>query len=107
MRRAGWPRILLTILAVGLVAAVAAALLPDNPYQRYATLDHTIQNRVRWIYERLHFDPTPVDVAVIGPSRSGAGVSSPRLEADLAAQRPRLGTRSTSRSPRTGATSTG
>ncbi|MBV8971431.1 MAG: hypothetical protein JO290_03975 [Sphingomonadaceae bacterium] len=85
MRRAPWLRLLTAILGVAVLAGVAAALLPNDPYQRYATLDHTIQNRVRWIYERVHFDPTPVDIAVIGPSRSGAGISSPRLEADLAA----------------------
>ena len=85
MRRPGWPRLLLAILGVAVLAAAAASLLPDDPYMRYATLDHTIQNRVRWIYERIHFDPTPIDIAVIGPSRSGAAVSSPRLEADLRA----------------------
>ena len=84
MRRVRWPAKLAAILAVALVAAAAAALLPDDPYQRYATLDHTIQNRVRWIYERLHFDPAPIDVVVIGPSRTGAAISGPRLEADLA-----------------------
>lgn len=85
MRRVAWPRTLTAIGAVALVAAAAAAALPDDPYMRYATLDHTIQNRIRWIYERIHFDPTPIDIAIIGPSRSGAAVSSPRLEADLRA----------------------
>lgn len=86
MRRRHWAGTLAAIAAVALLAAAAASLLPDDPYMRYATLDATIQNRVRWIYERIHFDPAPVDVAIIGPSRSGAGVSSPRLEADLRAR---------------------
>ena len=85
MRVIRWGRLLAAIVAVAGLAAAAASLLPDDPYMRYATLDHTIQNRVRWIYERIHFDPAPVDVAVIGPSRSGAAVAAPRLEADLAA----------------------
>ena len=85
VRRIGWPRRLLAIFGVAVLAGVAASVLPDDPYMRFATLDHTIQNRVRWIYERIHFDPAPIDVAIIGPSRSGAGVSSPRLEADLRA----------------------
>jgi hypothetical protein len=85
MRRFRWGSTLAAIIAVaGFVAGIASAL-PDDPYMRFATLDHTIQNRVRWIYERIWFDPAPIDVAIIGPSRSGAGVSSPRLEADLAA----------------------
>ncbi len=86
MRRAPWFLLLAAILGVAVVAGVLAALLPDDPYMRYATLDRTIQNRVRWIYERIHFDPAPIDVAVIGPSRSGAGISSPRLQTDLAAR---------------------
>ena len=84
-RRPDWTMRLGLMLGVALLAAVAACLLPDDPYMRFATLDATIQNRIRWIYERVHFDPTPIDIAVIGPSRSGAAVSSPRLEADLRA----------------------
>ncbi len=84
MRRIRWARAFAAIVGVAAVIAAAAAALPDDPYQRFATLDHTIQNRVRWIYERIWFDPAPIDVAIIGPSRSGAAVSSPRLQADLA-----------------------
>ncbi len=72
----------LFVVAVLLLGAGAAAL-PDNEYQRYQTLDKTIQNGIRWIYERVHFDPTPIDVALIGSSRVGAGVSGPQLEAAL------------------------
>ncbi len=85
MRLIRWPRRLAGIVGVAALAAVAAAALPDDPYMRFATLDHTIQNRIRWIYERIHDDPAPIDVAIIGPSRSGAAVSSPRLGSDLAA----------------------
>ncbi len=84
MRRLGGPA-LAAIVGVAVLVAAVCCLLPDDPYLRFASLDHTIQNRLRWIYERIHFDPTPIDVAIIGPSRSGAGVSSPRLAADLAA----------------------
>ena len=85
MRRIRWGAKLAAIVAVAALVAAVAAVLPDDPYRRFATLDHTIQNRVRWIYERIRFDPAPIDVAIIGPSRSGAGVASPRLDADLAA----------------------
>ena len=76
-------RAALGVLLVALLAAVAAALLPDNPYQRWQLLDGTIHKRARWIYERIHFDPEPIDVVLIGPSRMGAGVSAPRLAAAL------------------------
>lgn len=72
-------RTALGVLLVALLAAVAAACLPDNPYQRWQLLDGTIHNRARWIYERIHFDPQPIDVVLIGPSRMGAGVSAPQL----------------------------
>ena len=86
MRTIAWTRSLFLILAAALVSAVAAACLPDNEYQRYEQLENTIQKRIRWIYERTHYDPAPIDLAVFGPSRSGAAVVGPRLEADLAAR---------------------
>lgn len=80
-----WRRVLLAILGVALLSAIAAAALPDNEYQRFSSLEKTIHNRLRWIYERIHHDPTPIDIVVIGPSRSGAAVSAPALEDRLAA----------------------
>jgi len=74
------------ILGSALVFGVAALLLPENPYQRWQLLSDTIHARAGWIYERVHFDPTPIDVAFIGPSRVGQGISAPRLEAELAAK---------------------
>jgi hypothetical protein len=73
-----------TILAIAFLAAVVAALLPTDPYQRWQLLDGTIMKNVRWIYERTNFDPTPIDVVVLGPSRSAADVDSRELEAALA-----------------------
>ena len=73
----------LFILAIAFLFAVAAALLPDNPYQRWQLLDGTIEKNVRWIYERTNFDPTPIDVVVLGPSRASADVDSLELEAAL------------------------
>jgi hypothetical protein len=77
---------ILVILGVALLAAVASCFLPDSPYERWQLLDGTIHSRARWIYERIHFDPTPIDVAFVGPSRTGHGVDAPRLGAALAAE---------------------
>ncbi len=85
MQSVRWKAGLAFMLAVALAAAAAASALPDNPYQRWSSLEDTIQQRLRWMYERIHFDSAPVDVAIIGPSRSGAAVSTPLLEAGLAA----------------------
>lgn len=73
-------RVSLTILATALLCAVGAAMLPDDRYQRFQLLDQTIHRKSHWIYERVHFDPTPVDVMLIGSSRMDAAVSPPRLE---------------------------
>jgi hypothetical protein len=74
------------ILAVALGCSILASLLPDNPYQRWQLLDGTIHANTRWIYERCHFDPTPIDVVFLGPSRIMAGVNAPRLGQALAAR---------------------
>jgi hypothetical protein len=37
-----------------------------------------------WIYQRIHADPTPIDIAFIGTSRTGLSVHSRRLQEDLA-----------------------
>jgi hypothetical protein len=74
------------ILGFALLAAVAASLLPDNPYQRFQLLDGTIYQSLRWDYERIHFDPRPVDVAIVGPSTSVLGLSAGRLQQDLTAE---------------------
>jgi hypothetical protein len=73
------------ILALAFLTAVAAALLPDNSYQRWQLLDGTIHKNARWIYERTNFDSTPIDVAFLGPSRMQAAVIAPQLEAALRA----------------------
>ncbi len=79
-----WRRALLAVLGIGVICAAAAAALPDNEYQRWQLLAHTSQRRVLWLYQRLHYDPTPVDVALIGTSRMGAAVDVPRLARELA-----------------------
>ena len=79
-------RISLMILATALFCAIAAAFLPDDPYQRSQLLDGTIHRKSRWIYERVHFDPTPIDVVAIGSSRIGAGFNAPRMQDLLAAR---------------------
>ncbi|HWE99405.1 MAG TPA: hypothetical protein VG248_06390 [Caulobacteraceae bacterium] len=77
--RAFWATLLIAV-----AFAAGACLLPDNPYQRWQLLDGTIHANARWFYERAHFDPRPIDVVFVGPSRVEMGVDAPRLEQDLA-----------------------
>ena len=74
-------RLFLTVVFATVVAAYALTVaLPHNPYIRYQQFKDTIFERLAWIYERVHFDPTPIDIAFIGSSRTEAGVASPLLE---------------------------
>lgn len=77
-------RTALLILLVAFGCAVVSCLLPEDPYQRWQLLDGTIHANARWIYERTKFDPRPIDVVFVGPSRTGAGINAPRLSAALA-----------------------
>ena len=83
-RRAAW---LGLWLLVGFVLTGALVLLlPSARYVRYQQEAGTIQFHARWVYERIHFDPTPIDVAVIGTSRLEAGVSPVALQRQLSAK---------------------
>jgi len=64
------------------MSAVGAACLPDNPYQRFQLLG-VFHQRLGWIYERIHYDPKPIDVVIIGPSKTFMGVSASEVEQRL------------------------
>lgn len=83
MRASMWRTRLVALLALTVAFGAAAAMLPDSPYERWQLLDGTIHKRARWIYERIHYDPTPIDVAFVGPSRTEAGVNAVVLEQEL------------------------
>jgi hypothetical protein len=74
--------VLAAALAVALILGAAACLLPENNYQRWRLADP--EGRLRWIYERIHFDPKPIDIAIVGPSRAELGLSAAAIEQDLA-----------------------
>ena len=76
----------LAVLITMAACYAAAVALPHNPYLRYQAMTGTIFERARWIYERIHFDDTPIDIAFIGSSRTARAVISPDIEARLAAQ---------------------
>jgi hypothetical protein len=69
-------------LAVALILSAAICLLPENDYQRWQLQDP--DGPLRWIYERIRFDPKPIDVAILGPSRAQLGFSAAAVEQDLA-----------------------
>ena len=77
---------LFTFAATAIVAFGGLCFLPDEPYIRYQSLKGTIFERAAWNYERIHFDSTPIDVVILGNSRSGAAINSPLLEDLLSRQ---------------------
>jgi hypothetical protein len=73
--------------ALGLCALTC--LLPDEPYQRWQLAEPVfggLYTNLRWAYERIHFDDRPVDIAVVGASKTLLGVSAARVEQHLAAR---------------------
>jgi hypothetical protein len=85
-RKATVRSLVLTILAmlgVALLINAAVSFLPENPYQRWKFVDSDY-GRLRWIYERIHYDPRPIDVVILGSSRSQLGFSASGIEQQLA-----------------------
>ena len=81
------PGLLIVVtMAVLAVLCVAATLLPHNPYIRYQQLSETLQFRVEWNYDRINHDDTPIDIALIGVSRTQAAVSAPVMTRLLSRQ---------------------
>jgi hypothetical protein len=75
---------IVTALAVALILNAAVLLLPENDYQRWQLQD--ADGSLRWIYERIHFDPKPIDIAIVGSSRAQLGLSAAAIEQVLAQQ---------------------
>lgn len=74
----------LTLLMGGVIAlAMAVTALPHDPYVRWQSFNGTMFERTAHFYERLHYDPTPVDVVFIGSSRTAIGVNPAMLQDDL------------------------
>jgi hypothetical protein len=78
---------LLLLFVVGFIFWCSLSLLlPHDRYIRYQQLTDSDIFRSRWVYERIHYDKTPIDVAIIGSSRVEAAISAPILEQELSAK---------------------
>ena len=78
------------MLGIVLLAFVGLALLtmllPHDRYARYQQLSDSLHFRSIWAYERIVFDDTPIDIAIIGNSRLQSAVSAPVLSERLSEQ---------------------
>ena len=85
MRSVTASRFLAVISAVAAGFLVVLVLLPHDPYVRFreAATESVNYLRLRWIYERIHFDTTPIDVAFIGTSHTQSAIDSRIVEESL------------------------
>jgi hypothetical protein len=79
-------RTLCASIGVALALGAAACLLPENSYQRWQLVDGTVEEPLRWGYERIHFDARPIDIAIIGSSKTMLGLSASRIEEQLSSE---------------------
>lgn len=81
------PWLLLAAVLAGFFALGGLTmLLPHDPYARYQQLDGTLHFRSVWSYERVAFDETPIDIAIIGNSRLQSAVAAPVVQEELSKQ---------------------
>ena len=86
MKQLGLRRFVLLMLATALAFWCVVIALPHDKYLRYESLNDHVAPNAYWIYQRIHSDPTPIDVAFIGSSRTGRSVNTARLQKALAEQ---------------------
>ena len=82
--RAARSLILAIMTAVGLL--LGFCLLPDDAYLRWQSSEHVndgLFSTLAWTYERIHFDPRAVDIAILGPSKTMLGLSADRIQRAL------------------------
>ena len=73
-------RFLFYMLGTAIALLILLCLLPDNRYVRFQSLTDSAVVKVGWIYERLHFDPSPIDIAFLGTSHTVFGINSEVVE---------------------------
>lgn len=68
-------RYVASVLLGVVVLMIASVFMPHDPYIRWQSLNGTMFERAAHQYERLHFDPAPVDVIFIGSSRTARAIN--------------------------------
>jgi hypothetical protein len=67
---------------VAMILLVGTCFLPHERYIRFQQLEGAYA-KAKWIYERIHFDETPIDIVFIGSSHTYGGIDSELLEDSL------------------------
>jgi hypothetical protein len=76
-------------VVTGVMLLVLVALV-QLPHDRYIRFQHMAAQsvhylRAQWIYERIHFDETPIDIAFIGTSHTQCSINAELVEQGLSA----------------------
>jgi hypothetical protein len=66
-----------------LLVLTCLLFLPHNRYVRWQDVQVEAYARLGWIYERIHFDPTPIDIAFIGTSRTMCAVDAAAVALEM------------------------
>ena len=76
---------LLTFILTVVAVVCGLTALPHSRYLRFQQLagESVHYMRAKWIYERIHFDRTPIDIAFIGTSHTQSGINSKLVEETL------------------------
>ena len=69
--------------AVMIITLAGMIALPHDTYIRWQAVKTEAYARLGWIYERIHYDDTPIDIAFIGTSHTMEGVDAEAVEHDL------------------------
>lgn len=76
------------LFAIGIAAFIATLaamiLIPHDPYVRWQSVRTEAYARLGWSFERIHDDPTPVDIALIGTSHTMNGIDGSVVAGELA-----------------------
>jgi len=76
-------RFVLSIVVVTLCILALMILLPHDKFLRYLALNDGQAPTAHWIYERINRDPTPIDIAFVGTSRTAFSIHSARMQKQL------------------------
>lgn len=69
-----------------LATLAAMVAIPHDAYVRWQAVRTEAFARLGWSYERIHFDPTPIDVALIGTSHTMNGIDGLAVAQRIAAE---------------------
>ncbi|MGA8586634.1 MAG: hypothetical protein WB715_22865, partial [Roseiarcus sp.] len=77
-------RTILAALGVALALDAAVCMLPENGYQRWQLQANYMDGVLVRDYERIRFDPKPIDIVILGSSHAQLGLSAAAVEDQLA-----------------------